>query len=536
MPDAVHDESGLCGSSPTETSTPAPVDPSDRKVAPQSDCRGASRRLSRYEYLALAILIVCVGALAVPRLPPGLCFGDPGDLQLASATLGIAHPPGYCGYVTLGFLAGVIPGVDPPYAVSLVCLAAGVFALAICALIQIELGLNAWIACALSLLLVAHPRVWMNLITPEVYAPSLAVQALAAWLLLKHWRTGSRRWLWWSAIVVGFAVANRPPVALTLPFFVIAWWCAQRRWTVPGRRKFSSLFVCGALMIPGVLYSFAYVMLRDAPTTDYNYIEEHSVVHEGFPEYGSGLGGQAKRAVWLLSARQFSGYLGNSWVRMRSKMRWVSGQLTDGGSFPALPVAALVVGGLVMAFRRNPAASWLLVGMAFQSVVFVCIYRLHGQAANLLPLFLSLTICFGVSLSPLFPRGVSGVRRVLATAVLLGGCWWLALDTRANLRPFVSIDAEWYLKDLDLETIPERSVIVTNWEEAGPLRYDRVIRTKRLDVEIVTAHPTDWSRLVGQYGDRPVFVTAFHEVIRRTHVLTPYRTLWRIGASKDLEG
>lgn len=536
MPDAARDELGLRGSSPTETSDPAPADPTVDRPAPRSDRCGDSRGLARHELLALAILVVCAGGLAIPRLPPGVCFGDSGDLQLASATLGIAHPPGYCGYVTLGFLAGAIPGVDPAYAVSLICLAAGVLALVVCALIQVELGLHAWIACSVSLILVAHPRVWMNLIVPEVYAPSLAAQALAAFLLIKHWRTGHRRFLWWSAVVLGFAVINRPPVALTLPFFVGAWWCAQRRWTTPGRRKFISLFACAALMIASALYSFAYVMLRDAPTTAYNYIEEHSVAHHGFPQYGSGLSGKAERAVWLLSARQFHGYLGNSWARVRSKARWIAQELAGGGSPPAAPVAALVLAGLVMAFRRNPAAAWLITGMAIQAIVFVCIYRLHGQAANLLPLILSLAVCFGVSLSPLFPRDASGVRRVLATVVLCAGCWWLALEARSNLRASVSADAEWLLKDLDLATMPERSVILTSWEEAAPLRYARVIRTKRLDVDVITAYPVDWLRLAQRYGDRPVFVTAPHEVIRRTHVLTPYRTLWRVRPSDDPKG
>ena len=536
MPDAARDKLGLCGSSPTQASDPAPVDRAVDRTTPRSDRSSDFRKLARHELLALAILVVCAGSIAIPRLPPGVCFGDSGDLQLASATLGIAHPPGYCGYVTLGFMAGAIPGVDPAYAVSLICLAAGVLALVICALIQVELGLHAWVACSVSLILVAHPRVWMNLVAPEVYAPSLAAQALAALLLIKHWRTGRRRFLWWSAIVLGFAVINRPPVALTLPFFVVAWWCVQRRWPTPGRRKFISLFACAALMIPSALYSFAYVMLRDAPTTAYNYIEEHSVAHHGFPEYGSGLSGKAERAVWLLSARQFRGYLGNSWARVRSKARWMARELAGGGSLPAAPVAILVLGGLVVAFRRNPAAAWLIGGMAIQSIVFVSIYRLHGQAANLLPLILSLAVCFGVSLSPLFPRDALGVRRVLAIVVLCVGCCWLALEARSNLPASVSIDAEWMLEDLDLATIPERSVILTNWEEAAPLRYARVVRTKRLDVEVITAHPADWSRLVQRYGDRPVFVTAPHEVIRRTHVLTPYRTLWSVGPSKDLEG
>lgn len=79
--------------------------------------------------LALAALAGTVLAAAGPWVARGVCFDDSGDLQAASATLGIAHPPGYAVYVSVGHVLTWLPGVEPARAVNLGALLAGLGAL-----------------------------------------------------------------------------------------------------------------------------------------------------------------------------------------------------------------------------------------------------------------------------------------------------------------------------------------------------------------------------------------------------------------------
>lgn len=91
------------------------TDPSNatRPAGNRHSTEASWQPLRRSDWIAASVAVVFVGALAWPHLPPSICFSDGGDLQLASVTLGIMHPPGYAGYTTLGWLVSRIPGVDP---------------------------------------------------------------------------------------------------------------------------------------------------------------------------------------------------------------------------------------------------------------------------------------------------------------------------------------------------------------------------------------------------------------------------------------
>jgi len=72
--------------------------------------------------LTVALTITAIAVATIPRLPPGIRKGDSGGIQLAAAALGITHPPGYGGFVSLGYLFTLVTGVDPARAVSFACL------------------------------------------------------------------------------------------------------------------------------------------------------------------------------------------------------------------------------------------------------------------------------------------------------------------------------------------------------------------------------------------------------------------------------
>ena len=87
-------------------------------TASQKDHRSWPK-LHPLDRAAIAVTLGIAIAVTVPRLPSSICLGDSGGIQLAAATLGITHPPGYVGYMSLAHLFTLVPGVDPAYMVSL---------------------------------------------------------------------------------------------------------------------------------------------------------------------------------------------------------------------------------------------------------------------------------------------------------------------------------------------------------------------------------------------------------------------------------
>ncbi|MFQ5490710.1 MAG: hypothetical protein ACE5GE_08320, partial [Phycisphaerae bacterium] len=108
--------------------------------------RARWRALTRVDWTVILLTVTLIAAATVPRLPPGVCYGDAGDLQAACALGGIAHPPGYPILVSMGWILTRLPGVEPAYLISLGCLASGIAALALGVVMQIRLGVPAGLA------------------------------------------------------------------------------------------------------------------------------------------------------------------------------------------------------------------------------------------------------------------------------------------------------------------------------------------------------------------------------------------------------
>lgn len=508
------------------------VRPQQEAKAEQPEATGGQGapwpRLKWSQRLPLLIAVVVMAAVTVPRLPPGICYGDPGDLQLAAATLGIAHPPGYTGYVTFGYLLTRLPGVDPAYVVSLACLAAGIGAILLCALMQVRLGLSAWMAAAIAVALTAVPRVWQNLLVPEVYGPSLALLAGSTYLSFKYARLGLRRDLLLAALLFGVAAANRPPVASALPFFAIAWWLASRKGTPSrGQAARSALLATACLVLPGA-YALGFLWLRDTPTAGYNYIEQYNTEMRELPAVEAGPRAKLQRIVWQATGRQFRSYVGNDWRKVRGQLRWLREELDPGGAAASWIALAIVVLGAVIAARRCGASVWLLGGMMVQTVIFVCAYRIRGQAADLLPLIWAAVVAAGVGLSVLFPASAHGVRRIAAVGLLIVTCTWTAVDADNRPNEARNADATPYLAAVDLGSFPDAAVICSSWGQSPPLWYAQKVLTDRDDIRIINAEARNWLTMIGEVGDRRVFVTDSRVRLPEQYRLRPYRKLWQL--------
>ncbi len=487
------------------------------------------RRLRPAEWAVLAFLAGAVLLMAAPRLPPGVCTADAGDLQLSATVLGIPHPPGYAAYVSLAHLATYVPGVDPAYLVSVCCMVVGVIVVVLCALLGIRLGAHAWTAGAIALALTGHSRFWQNLTTPEVYIFSIAFLAGSVYALARYARTGKGRSLYLAAFLYGVAMVNRPPILMAAPFFIAGWWIAKRPWA-PGFRGVgrSLAGVLAAALLPA-MYSFGYLYVRDTPHARYNYIEQHNAESGELPDAQAGPAAKGKRVIWMATGKQFHYRAGNTWKQVRAKFRWLRYELAGYGVVAPTAVAMMALMGVVVVFRRCPAAAVALCGVAVQGLVFIVSYQDFGQAADSLPLLIPLTVFVSAAVSVLFPIGAVGLRRGLSIAFAMVIVLHTVRDVPKHANNMGTVE---FLRTADLATFPPDSVIFSHWTHAVPLLYEREVHANRRDIEVVIAQPINWLRMAERFEGRPIFVVRSGRWVRGREV-TPFRNVWRLGTARE---
>jgi hypothetical protein len=457
-------------------------------------------------------------------------------LQVASATLGIAHPPGYVAYVSLGHLLTRLPGLPPAYGVTLGCFAAGLGALILCGMLQVRLGASAWIGAALTLALAGHPRIWGNLIVPEVYAPTIALELGAACLLLRYLRRRNGRRLLGVGVLVGLALASRPPVLLVLPAFALALWVGWRRGHVGrGHRVRDATLGLVGVLLP-CAYTLAYVYVRDAPETRWNTIEHFDTEFAGLPAADSGPMAKLERVAWLVTAAQFRGQLGGAGTDGFARLRTLVDRLglTNDGWF--VVAVCLVILGAVRMSRRDPAVAIALGGIMLGSAVFFCAYRVYDSAADVLPVLFAGTVFAGTAASSVFPAQLGWGRRAAAIGIFTAVCVWISCNLERGSAVAREADATDYVAGAELASVPDHALIFATWRKAPALCYGCCVDAGRPDVRIVPARPSRWATLAREAGSgpdgrrRPVF---FAERITPPpgYTLKRWEQLWQLGTA-----
>lgn len=495
-------------------------------------------RLDRFDRLAVLLTVVVITVATIPRLRPGVCFSDAGDLQLASATLGIMHPPGYAGYATIGYILTRVPVVEPAYVVSLACLVTGIVALTLCLMIQVRLGVSPWIAGSLVLALPLHSRVWTNLVVPEVYMPSLALLLGSAYCLMRYAQLGRRRDVYVAGLLFGIVLANRPTVVWMLPFFLAAWWLARARWEPSWHRwarTFLWLACCG--IGPG-LYSLGFIWVRDSPSIPYNYIDHKNAEVRVLPEADAGWKAKAERVAWHVSGREFKRYMNTSWKRAWRRVQWVYKQfflldtydisekftlLIGPHMFP--PALAVLLLGFGFTFARSRVGFLLLLGLVVGNFVFICTYNIYGTAADLLPLMFTAMVLTGVALSALFPVQMPSWRKSITVAMMLAMGVVTILYT-PYIRKRDTADATWFIREVDLATLPPGAVICSTWRQSTALWYAKIVLTPRPDIDVINTTTYLWKDRIEALSDRPLFAVV-NTTSLDDYVLTPYRVMKR---------
>jgi len=552
--------------------TPSPADNAPVPDASQAHNQAngnneSGQRITGSDGAVVAVMALILLIVTYPRLPSGVCFGDSGGLQLASATLGITHPPGYGVLASLLHPFTLLPGLEPARAVTVGCLLAGIGVIVLATLVQIRLGVPALLAGAIGLALTAQPQIWTNLLAPEVYAPTLFLLAAGVYLAMRFERIHHRRYLLIGALCFGAALAIRPPVLLMTPFFLIALLVGLRGCETSRRKRAAWVAAAmGVAVLPGV-YGLGYLWVRDTPETPFNYIEHYNAEANVLPDTTAGRGAKWRRVVWMAGGEQFRDNVQISWPTLSQKLtRWLPTQFASHriidalfGNYPywRATLAVVIAGvaaivGMALTFRRTAMTAWLLVGMAVGSLGYIGIYQEIGGAADLLPLLFVATVGLGVAVNEAMRRigaraktGACGLLFVIAVG-------YTVVDAPDRADAGRRVDASVFLAELDLESLPPHTIICSTWHHSPALWYEQLVRADRDDLTIINGGVNAWPRMVATVlrdrrqssGERggdsdvaseagPLILTTIRPTDWENRHATPYRHVWRVRAVAD---
>jgi hypothetical protein len=476
----------------------------DRSLqAPESIRVGAVRLVDGLVATGIAGAIVLA---AVPLTAWGPCFSDAGEFQTAAAVLGIAHPPGYPGYILLGHLVCLLPFAEPAALIAGANLVAGAVCMALVYLLQRRLGVHPLVAWLTTATVALHDRYWATITVPEVYAVSLLLLCIAAYGLVRWSQGAGRAWMVAAGFSTGLLVINRPPELLSAAVLALFAILAGTARTGPRGRAARDVGAALAAAIVPVVICIGYVLWRDRPDTPYNYIQDYHQTIAPISNSDSRVPEKLQRWYWLASARQYRDALVDSPHRLAVRFDNLLdefGYRRPIGFGLGVAVAGL---GLLILLRRNWRMGLLLTGLAAANGVFYCIYVVQGAATFVLPSLVFIACLVGVGLTGICARRRFRPAPTFAVLAAAAACVYYCSDEDwlSDGRP---AQAQAFLDGAAVRELPRGAIVLGAFDLITPLRYEALVRLDRDDLKFLPVDRELFAREALKWSGRPVYCT-----------------------------
>lgn len=443
--------------------------------------------ISRGSALAAAGCVFAISlVLYVLTLAPTVTLVDSGELILASAKLGVPHPPGFPLYVMLAHLASLVPVGNVAVRVNLVSAFSAAAASAMMTLLVAELMISAVTknastedggrkqivvlvpAVAAGLIFAFSRTLWAYATIAEVYATNSLLIVAILWLTFS-WRRGfdraapDYRRLYMAALVFGLAMGvHHVTVAFFLPSLALLVYLTA------GRGFFASkafLISAAAAFAAGVCV-YLYLPLAASQSPIMNWGEPRDL-----------------GAVWQhVTGRQY-----------QVNFQFESKNLVDLGRFllrewsvawlPA--VLSLAAVGLAERARRDKALAAFLGLVVLVNIAYCSVYSIaEDKDAYFLPTFIAVTMLCAF-----------GIRAVFRWAVTRPLGWQIAAIGVAAAVPIAALIsnlpfndrhdyyiAEDYVDNINASVEQGGMVLTADWQAYAPSFYTREIAGRRRDV------------------------------------------------------
>ncbi|MCG3126398.1 MAG: hypothetical protein CHACPFDD_01233 [Phycisphaerae bacterium] len=499
-----------------------------------------ARRAGVAAWSSAALLIITLSAVYGTTLHPGVGDGDSAELQTMIPLLGIAHRPGYPIEIVAGWLFQFLPipgGVA--WRVNLLMMLCGIVgAIALHFSVRRMTGSTA-AGMSAALTLALSSAYWRQCLIAEVYVFYGMFLLLAVYTTVRFAAGGAARWLYLSALLLGLAVANRPPEVFVLPAFAGAWLALEAR----PRVRLGQLAVCVLLAVMPWFGSVGYMAwredsrllhARDDATLD-AILYPDAKRPEARPVEAR-LGDAAAYSLGLLWARERAAGPAGQLAWDLDKYFWTASgldvvaprftgsdavaqqkrsELRHGVNIGLLGLL-LAVGGVCCWRRFRP---WVVLG-GLMWVGNLGFYLWHHPADNLdfvVPGLAGLAILLGLSVAALDGRGAGVAGGGRARQQMLCGVAWLV----AVLPPVFLLLANYGALDrstpaeaaqqanarrLAAAALPQGGTIIAQYDFATVLRYMYHVEDNRPDVQIINLYAThsdeDCLRILSRMASR----------------------------------
>ncbi len=445
-------------------------------------------------WLAGLLAALVAAAAYLPRMAPGLLWGDAAELQMAAWLAGLAHPTGYPLFLIMGWAwtHALAPWFSPATALNLMAALLGALAVGGLAALLVHLlaegtpGLppigQVALAVGGALWFAFSPTFWSQALIAEVYTlhTLFVVLLLAAHVALLR-ADGERerqRALFATALLYGLSLTHHRTTLLwvpgTLAFLALAW----PRWWRSRQRVLLALML---VSLPQLLY--LYVAWR-GPLTPY--------LHQPL---GNGqvlelYDGSLRAFLDHVAGTMFRGELGRVAPADRLALLWRL--WVENVTWPGLLLGTL--GALWLA--RAGSLAWLaLTGTGFAAhLLFGLVYGIGDIEVMLIPAWVVWVLWGAVGLGRWASRRPAASRVVVGLVVLslLAGWQYTTWGDQLDRSGSRSARAHW-------ETIlaadpPRGAVLVTNdRNEMVPFWYLQFVEGKRPDLlglfPLITSRP-----------------------------------------------
>ncbi len=478
--------------------------------------------------LAAGLLVVVLGGVYLATLYPDVRRGDSAELQVMSALLGVAHPPGYALEMVAGKLFSVLPlGPNVAWRINLMQAVCGVIgALALYGTLyrltgQILPGLVAALTLAFSTVY------WMHSVIAEVYVFYGMFLLLGVYTAVRFLTTDRAVWLYLTALLLGVCVGSRPSELLILPALVGLWLGFRRRVRLsPGR-----IGVAVLLAVLPFVFTVGFFVVREDPALlharDDALRDEILGVGTPLPElsFSERLREAVLYSVGLKAAGQaeFSKFSGERLAWDLHKYAWLlSGVGAFGDRFPAdakgttvVPYPAREQGrgtsigvlGLLLAlvglwrWRRQYGVVLLGAGLFLGNLVYYAYMHPVDNLHFTIPGLTGLALLIGLGVTT---RGNAENRRrsLVYQAVCLAVPAFL-LATNFGVVNFRTPEFRRHLALADLvkrTVLPDRPAIIATYSRAQRMRYLYWIDAEQPEVRVIVFRerfgPEELRRLV----------------------------------------
>jgi hypothetical protein len=448
----------------------------------------------------------------IRTLAPSLLYGDSGEFQTLSYTLGMTHPTGYPVYLLLGKLFSFLPVGNIAYRINFMSAVFAALALALLYLDTKILTGSQLAALPGAIMMGVFDVYWWQAVIAELYAPATAWIA-GILLLLFLWQLKQNpRFLFVAGMLGGLSLGVHNTVALSAPAVLIYLAVTSRQ------RKSWLMAITGAVL--GVLIAvgaFIFIDSLKAPSSYYN-----SVAYPSLSVWGMDAGdfdSPGERLFFLYAARQFRPFMFSQPISTLPQRAFeYVGFLQR--MFTVLGIALTAIG-LITLLLKKWREGTLIAAALLTMLGFLLNYHVGDIVVFYLPTLVYIHIAAGYGIAFIMngadwiierihqpparwekAAGYIAASLLLLVALLQAGpnlfnAWMQGhlpiTDTIDDQYPYPvqNPDMPYILAQLVLEYVEDDAIIFTDWDMLYVYYYVAHIEQGRTGISIHETYPQD---------------------------------------------